>query len=76
MKKVARHRHSAWDSVLVVRFSLRVREVPGSIPGCPQNTYRKYVISSTKTANTKQPTIIINLTKTNENGQKLNILFL
>ena len=25
----------SWDSGLVVWFSLRVREVPGSIPGCP-----------------------------------------
>ena len=34
------------------------------------------MVSSRKTANTEQPTIFIELAKkTNENGQKLNILF-
>ena len=51
------------DSGLVVWFSLKVREVPGSIPGSRQKTNRNYLIASTTTAKTKQPTIIIKLTK-------------
>ena len=69
-----------WNRGMILAL---VREVPGSIPGCPQNTNIKKLyllvekqcnsrlaqytnetkISSSKTANKKQPTIFIKLTK-------------